>query len=90
LSVGWYFFSRARYICVSSVDVTSLRSTSAASLVTGQNATSSRLSGRFNVIGGFVLELRAGRAGPFGSLPGSDGLNMIAGSISGPIAICRS
>ena len=31
-----------------------------------------------------------GVAGPFGSLPGSDGLNMIAGSVSGGIVICRS
>ena len=43
---------------------------SAASCVTGQNATSSRLAGRFSVSGGFVyLSGAPGVAGPFGSFP---------------------
>src|SRR6516165_5347072 len=75
---------------VSSVEVTSLRSTSAASFGTGQKATSSRLAGRFSVIGGFVYLIAApGVAGPFGSLPGSDGLKTYAGSVSCGTLICR-
>ncbi len=64
---------------------------SAASLAIGQNATSSRFAGRFSVSGGFAYLIAApGVAGPFGSRPGSDGLNMIAGSVSTGISLCRS
>ena len=65
---------------VSSVEVTSLRSTSAASLATGQNATSSRFAGRFSVAARLrVFERRARRRGALRLLAGQRRLEHVGG-----------
>src|SRR3982750_925577 len=79
-SLGPYFFNRARYILVSSVEDTSRRCINGASDVIGRNARSSiddgRAAGGVNVI----LIFAPGVAGPGGFFPGRYGWDGDAGS----------
>src|ERR1700728_1957492 len=70
LSLPLYLCSRARYICVSSSEVTCLVLMSCASCTTGQNATSSKFAGRFTT---GVLK-RSGSRVRFTFIPGTIGL----------------
>jgi hypothetical protein len=87
-SAGSCFSRRARYIFVSSVEVTCLAARSAESVVTGSNARSPT-DANFFASGATSGVVRRGSGAPDVTRRGRGGLKANAGSVSGWIATLR-